>query len=61
MSKLPKLSGEDVIKILVKKFGFEVSRQKGNHVTIVKHEAGRKIVTSSTFGIIAGNPPRNIG
>jgi len=45
MSKLPKLSGEEVIKILVKKFGFKVSRQKGDHVTLVKHEAGRKIVT----------------
>ena len=45
MSKLPKLSGEEVIKILVKKFGFKVSRQKGSHVTLVKHETGRKIVT----------------
>jgi len=45
MSKLPKLSGEDVIKILVKKFGFKVSRRKGSHVTLVKYEYGRKIVT----------------
>ncbi len=45
MSKLPKLSGEDVIKILVKKFGFKVSRQKGSHVTLVKYEFKRKIVT----------------
>ncbi len=45
MSKLPRLSGDEVIKILVKKFGFEVSRQKGSHVTLVKHESGRKIVT----------------
>jgi predicted RNA binding protein YcfA (HicA-like mRNA interferase family) len=30
--KLPILSGEEVIKILTKKFGFEVSRQKGSHI-----------------------------
>ncbi len=34
-----------MIKILVKKFGFKVSRQKGSHVTLVKYEYGRKIVT----------------
>ena len=45
MSKLPKLSGEEVIKVLVKKFGFEVSRSKGSHVTLVKHSSGRKVVT----------------
>jgi len=45
MFKLPKLSGEEVIKILVKKFGLKVSRQKGSHVTLVKHEARKKIVT----------------
>jgi predicted RNA binding protein YcfA (HicA-like mRNA interferase family) len=45
MSKLPKLSGEEVIKVLVKNFGFKVSRQKGSHVILVKYESGRKIVT----------------
>ena len=45
MSKLPRLSGEDVIKILTKHFGFKVSRQKGSHVTLVKFEENRKIVT----------------
>jgi predicted RNA binding protein YcfA (HicA-like mRNA interferase family) len=45
MSKLPKLSGEEVIKVLVKNFGFKVSRQKGSHVTLVKYESGKKIVT----------------
>ncbi|MBO8180831.1 MAG: type II toxin-antitoxin system HicA family toxin [Archaeoglobus sp.] len=45
MSKLPKISGEEMVKILVKKFGFEVSRQRGSHVTLVKYESGRKIVT----------------
>ncbi len=45
MSTLPKMSGEEMVKILVKEFGFEVSRQKGSHVTLVKYESGRKIVT----------------
>jgi len=45
MSKLSKLSGEEVIKVLVKNFGFKVSRQKGSHVILVKYESGRKIVT----------------
>ncbi len=45
MSKLPRLSGEDVIKILTKHFRFQVSRQRGSHVTLVKFEGKRKIVT----------------
>ncbi len=45
MSKLPKISGEAMVKILVKNFGFEVSRQRGSYVTLVKYESGRKIVT----------------
>lgn len=45
MSKLPKLSGEEVVKILVKNFGFEVARHKGSHVVLRKFSEGRKIVT----------------
>jgi len=30
--KLPRLSGYDVVDILVKKFGFRVSRRRGSHV-----------------------------
>ena len=45
MSRLPKLSGKEVIKILVRDFGFEISRQRGSHVVLRKFEAGRKIVT----------------
>ncbi|EEB74034.1 type II toxin-antitoxin system HicA family toxin [Thermococcus sp. AM4] len=45
MSKLPRLSGEEVVKVLTKKFGFEVSRQKGSHVVLVKYVDGRKIGT----------------
>ncbi len=45
MSKLPKLSGEEIVKILIKEFGFEDSRQKGSHVVLKKFESGRKIIT----------------
>ncbi len=45
MSRSPKLSGEEVIKALVRKFGFKVSRQKGSHVVLVKYVDGRKIGT----------------
>ncbi len=45
MSKLPKLSGQEIIKILVEEFGFEAVRQKGSHVVLRKFEAGEKIVT----------------
>ncbi|WP_237705128.1 type II toxin-antitoxin system HicA family toxin [Thermococcus zilligii] len=40
MSRLPRLSGEDVVKVLVSKFGFEVSRQRGSHVILIKHVNG---------------------
>ncbi len=43
--KLPKLSGREVVKILVKKFGFTVKRQRGSHVVLVKYVDDRKIVT----------------
>ncbi|WP_297514135.1 type II toxin-antitoxin system HicA family toxin [Thermococcus sp.] len=45
MSRLPRLSGEEVVKVLTKKFGFEVSRQRGSHVVLVKYADGRKIGT----------------
>ncbi len=42
MSKLPVLSGREVIKIL-KKIGFEPVRQKGSHIVLAKTDAkGRK-------------------
>jgi predicted RNA binding protein YcfA (HicA-like mRNA interferase family) len=47
MSKLPKLSGEEVIKILTKKFNFRVSRQKGSHITLIKFEGKKKVVTAN--------------
>ena len=41
MSKLLKLSGQEIVK----EFGFEISRQKGSHVVLRKFKASRKIVT----------------
>ncbi|WP_231855748.1 type II toxin-antitoxin system HicA family toxin [Thermococcus peptonophilus] len=40
MSRLPRLSGEEVVKVLTSKFGFRVSRQRGSHVVLVKYENG---------------------
>ncbi|KUH34278.1 hypothetical protein APY94_03125 [Thermococcus celericrescens] len=45
MSRLPRLSGEEVVKVLVSKFGFQASRQRGSHVVLVKYVDGRKIGT----------------
>lgn len=63
MSKFPKLSGKDVVKILVKEFGFESIRQTGSHVTLRKFVNGKKIVTivplhkelkiGTLFGVLA--------
>jgi len=45
MSKLPRLSGEEIVKILVEKFGFEIVRQRGSHVVLRKFKNDEKIVT----------------
>ncbi len=45
MSKLPKLSGSEIVKILTKEFGFYVVRQKGSHIVLRKFVNGRKVVT----------------
>lgn len=37
MSKLPLLSWRDIVKALVKA-GFQVARQKGSHIILVKDE-----------------------
>ncbi|MGC9085425.1 MAG: type II toxin-antitoxin system HicA family toxin [Thermoproteota archaeon] len=39
MLKLPKLSGQEIVKILVKEFGFEISRQRGSHAVLRKMES----------------------
>ena len=44
MQKLPRISGKELIKILVKT-GFLVARQKGSHIILVKQtENGKKAV-----------------
>ena len=42
MVKLPKLSGHELIKILVQ-FGFKRIRQKGSHVMLIKNSRQGKI------------------
>lgn len=45
MPKLPILSGEDVVKILEKGFGFEFVSQKGSHIKLRKAVDGQTITT----------------
>ncbi|MDE1868531.1 MAG: type II toxin-antitoxin system HicA family toxin [Candidatus Micrarchaeota archaeon] len=45
MARLPRLSGLEIVKVLVKNFGFEVVRHKGSHVMLRKFVDGKKIVT----------------
>ncbi|MFQ6039900.1 MAG: type II toxin-antitoxin system HicA family toxin [Candidatus Poribacteria bacterium] len=42
MSKLPRITGKELVKALLKN-GFEVSRQRGSHVQVRKFVAGEKI------------------
>jgi len=42
MVKLPRLSGHELIKILVQ-FGFKKIRQKGSHVMLTKYSGQEKI------------------
>ncbi|HLD05570.1 MAG TPA: type II toxin-antitoxin system HicA family toxin [Candidatus Nanoarchaeia archaeon] len=44
MHKLPRVSGQEVVKIL-SKIGFSVARQKGSHMILTKHTPeGKKAV-----------------
>lgn len=52
MSKFPALAGKEVIVIL-KKFGFEIVRQKGSHV-FLRHPDGRATVVPIHAGEIIG-------
>jgi predicted RNA binding protein YcfA (HicA-like mRNA interferase family) len=45
MSKLPIISGEEVVKILEKGFGFEFVSQKGSHIKLRKVVDGKTITT----------------
>ena len=44
MSRFPKLAGSKIVRVLVDRFGFQVSRQTGSHVVLRKF-TDRKIVT----------------
>jgi predicted RNA binding protein YcfA (HicA-like mRNA interferase family) len=35
MTKLPRISGEKVLKILCNKFGFEIIKRRGSHITLL--------------------------
>ncbi len=48
MAKLPQITASEIIKIL-KKFGFEIIRQKGSHV-FLKHFDGRTTVVPNHPG-----------
>ena len=43
--RLPRLSGREVVELLIKKFGFTARRQRGSHIVLVKYTGDRKIVT----------------
>lgn len=63
MSRFPKLSGTQIIKILVKEFGFTPTRQTGSHAILSKFVNNKKIVTvvplhkevkiGTIFGVLA--------
>jgi predicted RNA binding protein YcfA (HicA-like mRNA interferase family) len=52
MSKLPSLTGKEIVSLL-KKAGFIVERQKGSHV-FLKHEDGRATVVPVHSGETIG-------
>jgi predicted RNA binding protein YcfA (HicA-like mRNA interferase family) len=52
MSKLPSLSGKEVVSLL-KKVGFIVERQRGSHV-FLKHDDGRATVVPIHSGETIG-------
>ncbi len=43
--RLPRLSGREVVELLVRKFGFTVRRRRGSHVVLARYTGARKIVT----------------
>jgi predicted RNA binding protein YcfA (HicA-like mRNA interferase family) len=46
MKKIPRdLSGNDLIKLLRKNFGYEISRQTGSHIRCTTEEGGTHHVT----------------
>lgn len=52
MSNIPQVSGKEVIKAL-KKVGFDVSRQKGSHIRLVRIQDGvKQLVTVPNHKVI---------
>ena len=52
MSSIPQVSGKQVIKAL-EKIGFEVSRQKGSHVRLMRMKGGiKQLVTVPNHKVI---------
>ena len=52
MSNIPQLSGKEVIRAL-KKVGFEVSRQKGSHIRLVRLQGKvKQLVTVPNHKVI---------
>ena len=42
MPKLPRITGEELVKALEKE-GFEIARQRGSHVQVRKYVEGKKV------------------
>jgi len=62
--KLPLLSGREIVKILVKKFGFKVVKQKGSHIKLRKENSEKR--TAETPEDVGGprspeSPPMKMG
>lgn len=52
MSNVPQISGKEVIKALGK-VGFEVSRQKGSHIRLVRIQSGvKQLITVPNHKVI---------
>lgn len=52
MSNVPQITGKEVIKVLGK-IGFQVSRQKGSHIRLVRIQGGiKQLVTVPNHKVI---------
>ena len=53
MSKLPIISGTECIKAL-EKIGFGVARQRGSHITLVRHDPSTQLTVPNHKTIAKG-------
>jgi predicted RNA binding protein YcfA (HicA-like mRNA interferase family) len=52
MSNIPQVSGQEVV-IALKKIGFEISRQKGSHIRLVRNINGiKQLITVPNHKVI---------